>query len=382
MALLNDVGSLVRLRKELHKFPELSGHEKKTSRRIYNFLSCMGPDEIIRNIGGEGVAARFLGKSPGLRVMVRAELDALPVYEINKFEHSSSVDGVSHACGHDGHMAIVAGVAERFAATRPERGEVVVLYQPSEENGRGASEVINDPLFASVKPDFILALHNLPGFVSKEIVLCEDVFAMASAGMIINLKGKTSHAAEPERGISPSAAVSEILRRLPLIAESDDFSQFTLATIIHARIGSVAFGTSPGEAVVMATLRAGDNKEMEDLTARAGKLVKEIAGKENLTAGISMTEKFPATVNDPFLTRIAAKIAGRQGLRVSHINEAFRWSEDFGWFTRKFRGLLFGIGAGSDHPDLHNPDYDFPDEIIETGTNLMTATCLELLNCK
>jgi amidohydrolase len=277
MCLLPDRELLVNLRKELHKFPELSGYEEMTSIRISRFLKELEPDEIIGNIGGKGLAASFRGNSTEPRVMIRAELDALPINESNDFDYRSTVSGVSHKCGHDGHMAIAAGVAKNFATERPAKGEMIVLYQPSEENGRGAYEVVNDPLFDSIQPDYILALHNLPGFERNEIILRDGVFAMASVGMIINLAGRTSHAAEPENGISPTKAVSRILNELPVLADRKEFRHFTLATIIHVKIGEVAFGTNPGEAVVMATLRAYDNVEMEKLTGMAEKLVKEIA---------------------------------------------------------------------------------------------------------
>ena len=377
-----DPESLVDLRKELHKFPELSGYEEVTSKRISSFLEKLKPDQIMNNIGGYGVAARFKGKIPGPRVMIRAELDALPINESNNTEHRSTVAGVSHACGHDGHMAIAAGVASCFAANRPERGELVVLFQPSEENGKGAFKVLNDVQFNSVTPDYILALHNLPGFARNEIVLRNGVFSMASVGMIAELKGKTSHAAEPENGVSPSKAVARIIMDLPGLPEKCEFIHFALATIIHTRIGEIAFGTSPGDAVVMATLRAYDNAEMDKMVVRAEELVRQIAGSEGLGISVEWTEKFPATVNDRLLNEIAVKKGEEMGLKLNHIKDAFKWSEDFGWFSKKFKGLLFGIGAGTGHPELHNPDYDFPDEISETGICLLASISRELLNYK
>ena len=377
-----DPESLIALRKELHKFPELSGYEEVTSQRISSFLEKLKPDQIMNNIGGYGVAARFKGEIPGPRVMIRAEMDALPINESNSSDHNSTVSGVSHSCGHDGHMAIAAGVASCFAATRPERGELVVLFQPSEENGKGAFKVLNDVQFSSVMPDYILALHNLPGFALNEIVLRDGVFSMASVGMITELKGKTSHAAEPENGVSPSKAVARIIMDLPGLPERSEFRHFALATIIHTRIGEIAFGTTPGDAVVMATLRAYDNDEMEQMVVLAEELVRQIAESEGLAVSVEWTEKFPATLNDRLLNEIAVEKGEEMGLKINHIKDAFKWSEDFGWFTHKFKGLLFGIGAGKGHPELHNPDYDFPDEISETGIGLLTSVSRELLNFK
>ncbi len=371
---------LTDLRKELHKFPELSGNEIKTSERISGFLKELKPDELITGLGGYGIAARFRGKEPGRRIMVRAELDALPIYESNELGYKSLNPGVSHKCGHDGHMAVAAGVARLFSGNRPEQGELVVLFQPAEEIGRGAHSVINDRRFSAIEPDYVLAMHNLPGYGLNEIILRKEAFAAASEGMIVNLKGRTSHAGEPENGISPAAAMSHILNKLPELPRDSKFKNYTLATVIHARLGEIAFGTSPGEAVIMATLRAFDENEMELLKTGAVGLVHDIARKEKLGVSVDWTEKFPLTANDPFIVSLAGEIASRLGYRTVNLESAFRWSEDFGWFTRKYRGMLFGIGAGIDHPDLHNPDYDFPDEIISTGVRLIGEICRELLN--
>ncbi|MGF1584001.1 MAG: amidohydrolase [Bacteroidales bacterium] len=374
--------SLVDLRKKLHKYPELAGSEKMTSLTISGFLEGLSPDEIIMNIAGNGLAARFKGKSKGPRVVVRAELDALPIRELNDFHHKSSVPGIAHKCGHDGHMAIVAGVAEYFSKNLPEMGELVVLFQPAEETGEGAYKVMEDSQFKSVEPDYIIALHNLPGFETGEIVLSKGVFAAASAGMVIELNGKTSHAAEPENGISPSAAVSEILKELPLLTKSIDFKNFALITIIHARIGEIAFGTSPGEAVVMATIRAIDNSEMDILRKRAEFLARETARLNNLEISVKWTEIFPATSNEPVLAGMIGNVGRSLGMKVTFINDAFRWSEDFGWFTERYPGVLFGLGAGKYQAELHSPVYDFPDEIICKGVNIMTAVCKQLLNSR
>ncbi|TVR71519.1 MAG: amidohydrolase [Marinilabiliales bacterium] len=376
---ISDLELIVNLRKELHKYPELSGNEKVTSRRIIRFLEELQPDEIVCGIGGYGVAARFSGDSHGRRLLIRAELDALPVTEMNNFDYRSVNTGVSHACGHDGHMAVAAGVAKFFASERPEKGEVVVLFQPSEENGKGAEAVLGDPRFERLMPDFAIAMHNLPGYKKNSVIVRPDVFAMASEGIIIRLEGKTSHAAEPENGLSPARAVSRLLEVLPGIAGSDIFKSFALVTVIHARLGEVAFGTSPGHALVMATLRACADNEMEELSGRAVQLAQSIAGEEGLKCSVSFTERFPATVNDPGLAQMASDTAKELSLEVCDPGDAFRWSEDFGWFTRKTRGLLFGIGAGKGHPELHNPDYDFPDDITSAGINMLTRMSLKIL---
>ncbi len=373
------VESLVAIRKKLHARPELSGKEHFTSRYIENILEELQPDSLSKNIGGQGVAAIFKGREPGPRIMVRSELDALPIKESNNFEHRSKVDGVSHKCGHDGHMAIAIGVARYFSINRPSKGELMVLFQPSEENGEGAGKVMSDPFMNENRPDFVLALHNLPGYPLNRVVLRNGVFASASKGMIVRLKGKTSHAAEPENGLSPAMAVSDIIRELMLLQNEPIFRSFVLLTIIHVRIGEIAFGTTPGEAVVMATLRAFENNEMELLSEKAVDIVERNARLYGLRCDISWTEEFYATENDVRINKVVEDVAEKNDLKVTHLQKPFKWSEDFSCFTREIPGVLFGLGAGENHPELHNPDYDFPDELIEAGVKMFTGTFEKLL---
>ncbi len=373
------VGSLVSLRRELHSLPELSGREYKTSAHIARILKEFNPDLLQKNIGGTGVAALFRGKEKGPLIMVRSELDALPIQEVNSFKHRSGIEGVSHKCGHDGHMSIVVGVAHYFSGKRPSRGGVMVLFQPSEENGEGAQRVMEDPFMKEMRPDYVLALHNLPGYPVNRVVLRNGVFASASKGLIVRLKGKTAHAAEPENGLSPAMAVSDIIRELMLLQNDPIFRSFVLLTIIHVRIGEIAFGTTPGEAVVMATLRAFENKEMDLLSEKAVDVVERNARLYGLRCDVSWTEEFFATENDIRINKVVENIAQKNGFGITHLKKPFKWSEDFSCFTRELPGVLFGLGAGEDHPELHNPDYDFPDELIETGVTMFTGVCEQML---
>ena len=200
------------------------------------------------------------------------------------------------------------------------------------------------------------------------------VFAAASKGMIIRLKGKTSHAAEPEHGINPAGAVAKIVQSFGgITSRLKGLKDFSLLTIIHINLGERAFGTSPGYAEVMTTLRAFQNEDMELITTEAVKSAEEIADSENLQLGIEWTEEFPATYNDDGCAALIRSAAKENKLRLVEMDKPFRWSEDFGHFTNLFKGALFGIGAGEDHPDLHNPDYDFPDEIIGSGINMFLS---------
>jgi amidohydrolase len=295
-------------------------------------------------------------------------MDALPLKETGEVPHRSTQPGAAHLCGHDGHSAILLDLAERVRQAPPAAGELVLLFQPAEETGQGAAEVIADPAFEPLRPDITLGLHNLPGWPLGAVVLRPGAFALASRGMIVRLQGRTSHAAYPEQGRSPARAAAEITRAVEeLPGEVDGLGEHALATIIHLRVGEVAFGTTPGEGEVMATLRAGSDQAMDRLAEAAEGEARRIANAHELGVEVSWTEEFPATVSDEGLVRRAREILPGEGLELTPLEQPFRWSEDVGHFGRISRLLFFGLGSGVDQPALHAPDYDFPDEIRDPG---------------
>ncbi|MBN2595671.1 MAG: amidohydrolase [Marinifilaceae bacterium] len=361
---------IIALRRELHQYPEVSNCEYQTTNRIVNFINEYRPDEVIR-LGDKGVLFVFKGVEQGETIMFRCELDALPIKEVSGLEYASVNKGISHACGHDGHMAIVAGLAQKIATDRPDKGKVILLFQPAEEVEQGALDVMENIDFKNNEPDYLFALHNIPGLKKNRIVLKKGSFASGSKGMIVKLTGKTSHAAEPQDGISPADAVSQIIKRMHDLRENKTlFIDFILLTIIHIQLGEISFGTSPGYAEMRITLRAFENEDLTLLTSLCEKIVKEVADKERLACEISYTEVFPATMNHDGCVGIVERAAKQNGLDVEYIKTPYKWSEDFGCYTEKFNACYFGLGSGNEQPQLHNPDFDFPDDIIETGINL------------
>jgi amidohydrolase len=367
----DETSSLRELRRALHAAPELSDHESATASSIAEFLQRQEPDELVTGLGGHGVAAVFRGASPGPCVLLRSELDALPIEETAELPYASRTAGVSHKCGHDGHMAMVAGVGARLMAARPPRGSVVLLFQPAEETGQGARRVLDDARFAPLAPDYAFAVHNLPGFPRGQVILGRGTFASASSGLIIELEGNSSHAAEPERGQSPTLAFAHLVYSLS--SGPQLFTALEAAakvTVIHARLGEVAFGTSPGVAQVMATLRCHEQRVMDRLSERCVRLAERTAAAHDLRCSVRWTEDFPATVNDESCAAWVEAAARAAGLETSLISTPFPWSEDFGHFTGAFKGALFGLGAGPEHPALHSREYDFPDDLLAAGVDL------------
>ncbi|NQU32239.1 MAG: amidohydrolase [Bacteroidetes bacterium] len=370
---------IIALRHKLHSYPELSNNEFETARCITSFIQKYSPDKTLF-FGKTSLVFIFNSGKAGNTLMFRAELDALPIIENNNTEYISVNKGVAHLCGHDGHMAIIAGLAARISQNRPKKGKVVLLFQAAEEVEQGAKDLVENTKFQKFKPDFIFALHNVPEVEKNKIILKTGSFTAASKGMTIKLFGRTSHAGEPENGISPAMAISKIIKKLSeLISNRSQFMDMTLLTIIHVLLGEIAFGTSPGYAEIRITLRSFENNDMILLTGSTERIIETICKDEKLKHEISYSEEFPATVNNNECVKLIKESAKENNLQVENIASPFRWSEDFGYYTQKYKGGFFGLGSGIDHPALHSSNYDFPDEIIETGIN-MFYTIYEKIN--
>jgi amidohydrolase len=364
---------LTEIRKDLHKNPELSDKEKTTASRIKKIINEYNPDEVIDGLGGYGVAFIFKGSESGPSLLFRCELDALPINEINDFPHRSVVHGVSHKCGHDGHMTIMIGLAKRLYNEPPKKGKVILLFQPSEETGQGAKRVLEDPKFTFIKPEYVFALHNLPGYDLHKVIIIKGVFSSASIGLIIRITGKTSHAAEPEKGHNPAFAMATIIKAFEEYSQpGNDPDRIKIITPIHSRLGEKAFGTSPGYAEMMFTIRATVAKDFEDLKKYTSETIKKITSEKELHMDYEWVEEFPNTKNDLQCNSLVLEAAKLSGHTTELLTTPFRWSEDFGHFLEKYPGALFGLGSGINQPALHNPDYDFPDEIIESGISIFS----------
>lgn len=378
----SDVVALTAFRHELHRFPEVSGQERETARRVRAVLTGLAPDRIISDIGGHGVAAVFDGAAPGPVVLIRCELDALPITETTGLDYASTHPGTGHLCGHDGHMAILTGVGHVLARVRPARGRVILMYQPAEEDGSGAAAVIADPKYPEIAPDYAFSLHNMPGVSLGHVDLVAGPVNCASRGMKISLLGKTSHASQPEKGTSPAGALAALIPALTDLADPapHDPRDFTLTTITHARLGEAAFGIAPGAAELWVTLRTLVDDRMADLVARAEALVRDHAGQSGLVHDISYHDVFAHCENDPEATKILQRAMDAIGVPHGPGDLPMRGSEDFGRFGKAgAKSAMFFLGAGTTRASLHNPDYDFPDALIPIGARIFLRVVRDLL---
>jgi len=381
MTLTNrDLVELTEWRRKLHRQPEISNEEEKTAKEVVAFLADTGPDKVLTGLGGHGVAAVYDSGKDGPTVLFRSELDALPIEELSGVEHASQVPGKSHMCGHDGHTAILAALGRQFGRERPARGRVVLMFQPAEETGNGAAGVVADPRFGEIAPDFAFSLHNLPGVPFGEVRLKDGVVNCASRGMRITFEGKTAHSSMPETGISPMPAVSELMPALPALGRgtfADD--DFGMVTVTHARMGEAVFGIAPAHAEVWATLRTRRDERMAEQMAAAEALATRIAAKHGLSVAFDYHEIFVASINAPDAVEHLNQALDEEGVSRSEATLPMRASEDFGIFGHSAKSAMFFLGAGEKYPSLHNPDYDFPDDLIPIGARIFMRKARNML---
>lgn len=361
---------LVTLRHYLHQHPELSGEENNTHKYLIGLLSKLDTDKT-GTVGGTGILVTFKGKAPGTNIMFRGDMDALPIQEENDMEYRSLTDGVSHKCGHDGHSTIMYGLAKHFAAHRPEKGNVYILFQPSEENGKGAKAVEDSGVIQQLDLDLVIALHNVPGYALKTVVCREGSFTPGVTTLIAYFKGHTSHAAEPWNGRNPAAAMSEyLLDALTHNMEDKEQHEFVTVTPVYTEMGERAYGTSAGEGSVHLTVRADNNDRLQAALDAMRKKAKELGDKYELEVTFDEKESFESNQNAPEAVKLIRDAADELKLDYIDKDEPFRWGEDFGLFTNRIKGAMFGLGSGEDCKPLHHPAYNFPDEIIGTAINM------------
>lgn len=358
--------------------PELAGKEFLTVKKINDFVRSFNPDKTIQEFGKSGIAYVYRGIKTGPTVLLRADMDALPIHESSDLKYNSLFPDISHKCGHDGHTAILCGVAAQLYSNKPKTGKVILLFQPAEETGQGAKLVMEDSRFSEVIPDKVFSFHNLPGYPLGSVILKNDVFSMASRGLHIILNGKSSHASEPEKGKSPLTAFTRIIEKLERMPMESAIPG-SMITICHAKLGEPSYGVSPGFAEIQTTIRSKDDTDMQFLSNKVIEFINEIASEGRLGLSFSWKEEYPATISNEECVEKVRNAANNINLETVFISKPFRWSEDFSHFTSKYKGAFFGLGAGENTAALHHPDYDFPDKLIKPGVELYISLLNELL---
>lgn len=368
------------IRHKLHAHPGLSGEESYAHDLVVEALRKCRPTEVYDHVGGYGVVAVWGNNRSMPTLVFRGDIDALPIHEQTELPYRSEVPYVSHKCGHDGHTAIMLRLSQLLGEHFEQLNyNVIVVFQPEEETGLGSQKILDSGILQQYNVKGVFGMHNLPGYHEGTVVLNYHTFAAASTGVVYSLVGRQTHASTPEKGVNPGLAVAEIVQRMDQLngkknAGPDTFQQ---STLICVRVGEEAFGTSAGEAQVMFTLRTFSNERMSQLMDKAHGIVQEVAAKHSLAVSYELRDPFHATENDSMLTEQLEELFCEDHRVVTAITP-FRWSEDFANYLIRFPGAMFGVGAGEKHAELHHPDYDFPDEIIEPTAQMFWKVVTEI----
>lgn len=362
--------SLTDIRHILHQHPDVSGDEHATADRICAWLAPTLPDRLHREIGGQGVLAVY-GEEADPLILFRAELDALPIEEDSRLAYASRIPGKAHLCGHDGHMTMLIGLAQRWQ-DRPVKGvRMGLIFQPAEETGQGAAAMLQDPILKELHPHRIFAYHNIPGEPLGQVLLRKGAITAAVHSTILTMKGQSSHAAEPHHAHSPNRAIAQLLLAAESMTQADRTDPaFSVVTPVHTLIGARAYGTTPGQGEIHFTLRAADDARLATLQTLLLAYANQLARKDQLHLEHELLEAFPASVNDSAAVDEVIQACLRSEREVTSLVAPYPWGEDMGHFLARWPGGLIGLGSGVDQPPLHHPAFDFPDALLDIGVEL------------
>ncbi len=358
-------------RRDLHAYPELAFNEVRTSDFVAAKLEEFGI-ETHRRVGGTGVVGTLVsGHGEGGAIGLRADMDALPIGEANTFEHRSRHDGVMHACGHDGHTAMLLGAARYLAETGNFRGTARFIFQPAEENEGGAKAMVEDGLFIRFPVDGVYGLHNWPGLPVGSMALGPGPIMAAVDTFEVTITGRGGHAGMPHLAIDPLKAAAEMVAGLQgLTKREKDVSRSTVLTVTRFQAGET-WNVIPDQAVFGGTARSFDADLRDKIEASLREIVTGIADRYGIKAKIRYDRRYPATVNHRAETELAARAAaltvGEEGLVRDP--EPSMGAEDFSYMLNERPGCYAWIGNGSGGCHLHNAHYDFNDEILTLGAS-------------
>lgn len=362
---------LSKIRKYLHQNPEVSGEESETASYIAHKLNDIGIRKVHQDFSQHSLLAEINGKEKGKTILFRCELDALPIKEENDFEYASNEEGVSHKCGHDGHMAIMIGLAKSLIENPPEYGKFLILFQSAEETGKGAKSVLDSNFLDKFNIDYAIALHNVPGYPLSSIICKEGVFTPSVESINIELIGRTSHAGEPDKGTNPSNAISEIINYFNSLHEPDmNKPNYFVVAPIHIKMGEEAYGTSAGHGNIGYTIRSTNFEYFKTQKSEIENKIGQITSRNDLEYKLTWLESFSANINNKKVVSMIKQSCDKLNLNYISRPTPFDWGEDFGLFTQHFDGAMFGIGSGENTQNLHDDRYDFPDEITPKAIQL------------
>jgi amidohydrolase len=368
---------LIEFRHDLHRNPEPAYEEVRTSARILEELKKIGGLSIRTGLAGTGIAATLNPDHPGRCVLLRADLDALPIQETNTFDHRSQNDGRMHACGHDGHATCLLGAARILVAHRDELpGKVKFVFQPAEEHALGGKRMVDEGVLAHPEVDAAFALHGWPDVKLGSISVGSGPVFAAATDFEIELRGSGAHAAFPHQGTETILASAQFIAKIQAIASRfSDPTQPVVVSICAVHAGET-YNTLPGQCRMLGTARSLDPETHNQTTARIERILKSTAAEFGTTAEINFAESYPPLINHSAAAALVRKEAGELlGTENVDANPApTMGAEDFAFYARKVPSAMWCLGLCPpdrvDYPRLHQPDFDFEDAAIPLGVEL------------
>ncbi|OZB95988.1 M20 peptidase aminoacylase family protein [Paenibacillus sp. XY044] len=371
------VDRLTEIRRELHRFPELSGEEFETTRRIRGWLSEAGI-RILDLPLATGVVAEVGGLQPGPVIALRADIDALPIQEETGLPFASEIEGRMHACGHDFHTAALIGTAYALK-TREDglKGTVRLIFQPAEEKAKGAKQVIDSGALKGVQA--IFGMHNKPDLPVGTIGIKEGPLMAAADGFVVEVAGKGSHAAVPEAGLDPIVTASHIITALQSVV-SRNISSLSSAVISVTKLHSgTTWNVIPEQALLEGTIRTFDQQVREQVLARFEQVVRGVAEAFGTTATVRWIEGPPPVDNDPALAELGAAAAEVAGYRAI-VPVPSPAGEDFAVYQREIPGLFVFMGTNGKQ-EWHHPAFDLDERAIPVSVAFFTQLAEDALAC-
>jgi amidohydrolase len=381
-------GELTAIRRDLHAHPELSFTEERTSKVVADYLRKLGI-ETHTGIAKTGVVGVVKGrKNGGKGVALRADMDCLPMHEANTFAHRSKNEGRMHACGHDGHTTMLLGAARYLAETRNFAGTAYLVFQPAEEGGGGGHVMVKEGLFEKFPAGEIYAVHNWPGLPAGQMAVRAGPVMAATDEVIITVRGRGGHGAMPHLAIDPVVAVAQIISALQTIAsrnvEPVDAVVVSICSMQTSQLG--AFNVVPDFVKLVGTVRSFRPATRDLAEKRLKEIVTKVGEAFGCSSEISYTRGYPATVNSAreaqFAARVGERVFGKGNVMTEH--EPTMGGEDFSYMLQARPGAYVFLGQGGTAGGcfLHNPNYDFNDEVIPLGAGYLAALVEEALPVK
>ena len=375
----NYQNEMVKWRHHFHENPELAYEEVNTSKKVVSLLKQFGISKIEEGIGKTGVVA-ILENGRGKSIGLRADMDALPIHEENQEKkYKSKTTGKMHACGHDGHTTMLLGAAKYLAETKNFKGRVVLIFQPAEEGFAGAKAIIKDGLLQKYPIDEIYGMHNMPG-LEKGVLAIESGPRLAAADNFeIEIVGKGAHGAMPSNSIDPIVCSASIIQNIQSIVSRNSDPKETLVITVASINSGKANNVIPKKAKLTGTVRYYDNEIGKLAKKRFLDIVNSTSHAFGAKAIIEFHKGYPATVNHQEQSIFAYNIAKKViGLKASNHQKPMMGSEDFSYFLNKVPGCFAWIGNGNS-ASLHNPKYDFNDDVLSIGSSFLASLAEERL---